>query len=138
MAFTYTEDLTVDRDFVRFHTGDTDSASSFLSDAIITSLLATQTSKQAAVIAGVRYIITKLSTPNFHADWLSVDNSEAIKGYQFMLDQKKQEFGLGGLTAGVVHTYREDSAQTEEPDFTNGRPGAGGINDNSGLEEFLF
>jgi hypothetical protein len=51
MAFTYTEDLTNDRDFVRFYAGDTVEATSALSDAIIASLLATQPSREAAVVA---------------------------------------------------------------------------------------
>ena len=125
MTFTYTEDLTVDRDFVRFHTGDTDSASSFLSDGVITSLL-TQYSKQDAVLAGLRYIITKLSTPNFKADWLQVDTATARAGYDGILAEKKNEFGIGGLTVTVTNTYRADSAQTEESDYTDGRPGGGG------------
>lgn len=123
MTFTYTEDLDSDRDFVRFHTGDTDSASSFLSDAIITSLLSTYSTPQAAAIAGIRYIITKLSTPNFRADWLQVDTSTARAGYEKMLAEKKNEFGIGGLSVTVTNTYRADSAQTAESDFSGGRPG---------------
>ena len=125
MAFTYTEDLTNNRDFIRFHTGDTDSASSFLSDAIITSLLAKYSTPEAATLEALRYIITKLSTPNFKADWLQVDTATARAGYEGILAEKKNEFGIGGLTVSVTNVYRADSAATEEPDFTDGRPGGG-------------
>lgn len=122
MAFTYTEDLSDDRDFVRFHSGDVVEDESFLSDAIITSLVTTTGGKEAAAIAAIRHIIARLSTPNFRADWLQVDNESARKGYEALLKEKQKEFGLGGLVVTAIHTYRADSAQTEEPDFTNGRP----------------
>lgn len=120
MAFTYTEDLTVNRDFVRFHTGDVVSAESFLSDAIITSLLATYSSKQTATIAAIRYILTRLSQPNFTADWLTVDNKGAIDSYRQLLREKQAEFGIAAITASAVYTYRADSLQTEEPDYSDG------------------
>jgi hypothetical protein len=122
MAFTYTEDLSIGRDFVRFHTGDVVSGESFLSDAVITSLIATTGSNEAAVIAAIRHIIARLSTPNFRADWLQIDNEAARRGYEKFLAEKKKELGLGGLVSGVIHPYRADSAATEEPDFTGGRP----------------
>lgn len=114
---------------VRFHTADTVSASAWLQDEEITALIAEKGGWQAAVIAGLRYIIMKLSQPDFKADWLQVSNAEARNGYAAMLDEKKAEFGLGGLVATVTHTYRADSAQTEEPDFTGGRPGGGQSDD---------
>jgi hypothetical protein len=126
MAFTYTEDLTNNRDFVRFYTGDTTEAESFLSDGIITSLLATEASKQHAVLSAIRYIIRQLSKPDFKADWLQVSYSDARKGYEAMLKQLQAEFGVtgtGGVGSSNVSTYRGDSATVSEPDFTGGRPG---------------
>lgn len=114
MAFTYTGDLTTDINYVRFEIGDTTEASAWLTDAVITSLVSTTGSKQAAVIKGLKYIITQLSKPDFKADWLSVTNAEARKGYETMLAEKKREYGIGGLTAGVVYTYRVDS-DMEDP-----------------------
>ena len=114
MAFTYAGDLSIDRDFVRFHTGDTVEDRSFLTDAVISSLIIEEGSKQKAVIAGIEYIIMMLSTPDFKADWLSVSNGEAIKSYERMLATKKQKFGVGGRVAGVVYTYRVDS-NMEDP-----------------------
>lgn len=109
MAFTYTGDLSIDRDFVRFHTGDTVEDRSFLSDAVIASLITDEGSKQKAVIASIEYIILMLSTPDFKADWLSVSNKDAREGYEKMLSTKKKKFGVGGITASVVNTYRSDS-----------------------------
>ncbi len=109
MAFTYTGDLSTDINFVRFHTGDTTEDSAFLTDAVITSLVTDEGSKQKAVIAGIEYIITQLSKPDFRADWLQVSNAEARKGYENMLSTKKKKFGVGGITASVVNTYRSDS-----------------------------
>lgn len=126
MTFTYTEDLTDDVDFVRFHTGDVVSDESFLSDGIITSLVATTGSKEAAVIAAIRHIIARLSTPNFRADWLQVDNEAARRGYETLLKEKQKELGFGALVSTGINTYRADSAQTEEPDYSDGRPGLGG------------
>lgn len=109
MAFTYTGDLSVDRDFVRFHSGDTVEARSFLSDEVIASLVTDEGTKQKAVIAAIEYIIQQLSQPDFKADWLSVSNGEAIKAHERMLSMKKQKFGVGSRVAGVVYTYRSDS-----------------------------
>lgn len=122
MTFSYDEDLTDDVDFVRFHTGDVVEGESFLSDEIIASLVTTKGSKEAAVIAGIRHIIQRLSQPNFRADWLQIDNKSAREGYQAMLADKQAEFGLNTLVGGVVRPYREDSAQVEAPDYTDGRP----------------
>lgn len=123
MTFTYTENLTVDVDFVRFHTGDVVSSQAWMSDELITSLVSVSGSKERAVIAAFRHIIARLSQPNFQADWLRVDNDKAREGYERQLTAKARELGISTITADVVHTYRGDSAATEEPDFTNGRPG---------------
>ncbi len=122
MTFTYTEDLTDTVDFVRFYTGDVVDGENFMSDEIITSLVTQEGSKEKAVIAGIRYIIRRLSQPNFKADWLQIDNETARQGYEKMLDEMKAVFGVGGLVGGAVYTYRADSAQTEEADYTDGRP----------------
>ncbi len=111
MTFTYNGTLATDLDTVRFWIGDTDEASAWLSDETITALLAAQGSVGGAVIAGIQYIIRKLSTPNFRADWLQVDNATARAGYEKMLAEMRREFGLAAVTASAVHTYRFDSDQ---------------------------
>lgn|SRR3990167_9987991 len=116
MAFTFGENLTVARDFVRFHTGDTVSPG-FMSDALITSLVAVQGSNNAAVIAGLKYIISQLSRPDFRADWLQVSNTEARKGYEGLLREKRSEFGIAAIPASTVMVYRWDSDQDEDVDY---------------------
>jgi hypothetical protein len=112
MTFTFVPDLTIDRDFVRFETGDTTEGQNFLSDELITSLLATTDTKYLAVLKGLKFIITQLSRPDFKADWLDVKNGEARKGYEKMLSDKADEYGISlrrTITASVVNTYRSDS-----------------------------
>ena len=113
-TFTYGFDLTQNIDFVRFETGDTTEGEHYLADELITSLVSTSGSSEAAVVKALAYIIMQLSKPDFKADWLSISNAEARKGYQQMLAEKKKEYGLGGITAGVVYTYRVDS-DMEDP-----------------------
>lgn len=120
MTFTYTSDLTDNGDYVRFHTGDVDSDRSMLSDEIITSLLAVEASKETAVIAGLNHMILVANMPDFKADWLQVSNANYVKALERRLEAKKVELGVGGISVSVTHTYRADSAQTEEPDYSEG------------------
>jgi hypothetical protein len=113
-TFTYGFDLTDDIDRVRFETGDTTEGEHYLADELITSLVTTEGSVEAAVLKALKYIIMMLSKPDFKADWLSITNAEARKGYQAMLAEKKKEYGLGGITASAVYTYRVDS-DMEDP-----------------------
>jgi len=113
MTFTFTADLSINRDYVRFEIGDTTADSAWLSDELIASLITKAGSANGAVIKGLQYIITQLSKPDFKADWLSVTNGEARKGYETMLADKKREYGVGGLTTGLVYTYRYDSTMED-------------------------
>lgn len=122
MTFTYTEDLSIDRDYVRFHSGDTISAESVLSDALIASLITSAGSKQRAVIAAIQHKIALYSQPNFKADWLTVDNKAAVASLRGLLADKRAELGVSRYVASVTHVYRTDSAATEEPDYSEGRP----------------
>lgn len=128
--FTYSEDLTNDRDWIRFKTGDTQLDKSFLSDEIITSLLATSASKQHAVLAAVGYIITQLSNPDFKADWLEVKNSTARAAWEKTLARLEGEFGITLTTSRSrrartrgINTFRGDSETITEPNYTGGRRG---------------
>jgi hypothetical protein len=116
MAFTFGEDLTEARDYVRFHTGDTIDPG-FMSDALIASLITSEGSNNAAVITGLEYICALLSRPDFKADWLTVNNAEALKGYERRLAAKRSAFGVPRFTASVTHVYRADSDATEEPEY---------------------
>ena len=116
MAFTYTEDLTVDADFVRFHTYDTIENEHQLSNAIITSLLATEPTKENAVIGGLTFKMQALLVPDIEADELSIEkNKEAADGYRRLISDKKTEFDIPTYVATVTYTYRADSNATEEP-----------------------
>lgn len=125
MAFTYLGDLSTDLDKVRFHLGDTDESGYWLEDATITALLSSEGSVGGAVVAGIRYILRKLSQPNFKADWLQVDNASARKGWEAALKEAQKTFGISALSARAVHVYRADSRQTKEPDYSNGTIGDG-------------
>lgn len=114
MSFTYAGDLSVNRDWVRFEIGDTTQDQAWLTDEVIASLISTTGSKEAAVIKGLKYIITQLSKPDFRADWLSITNGDARKGYESMLTEKRIEYGLNNVTSSVVLTYRSDS-DMEDP-----------------------
>ena len=121
MTFTWLGTLATDLDKVRFHLGDTSSDGYWLPDETITALIASEGSVGGAVIAGLKYILTQLSRPDFRADWLQVSNAEARKGYEGLLAEKRREFGVSAITAGSTHTYRADSLATREPDY-GGKP----------------
>ena len=117
MTFTFAGDLTEERDFVRFYTGDTDVDRAFLSDELIASLVTEAGSKQAAVVDALEYIISQLSQPDFRADWLQMNFAEARKGYETRLMQAQRKFGLNAITARAGRTHRADSRQTTTPTY---------------------
>ncbi len=120
MTFTWLGTLATDLDKVRFHLGDTSSDGYWLPDETITALVASEGSVGGAVIAGLKYILTQLSRPDFRADWLQVSNAEARKGYEMLLSEKRREFGVAAISATVTHMYRADSLATAEPDYSDG------------------
>ncbi len=108
---------------VRFHLGDMDSAAPKFTDEEINAVIAEAGSWELAVIACIDSLIMRLNVPDFKADWLQVDSSTARAGYEQMRPIKKRELGLvGRLSSSSKNTYRVDSGQTSEPDYTNGRP----------------
>jgi len=121
MAFTFTEDLSVARDFVRFHAEDTIEGESMLSDALIASLIATY-GQNKAVIQALEYKIQRMNKPSFRADWLQVDPKAAVAELRKTLAEKRTLLGIPRFSASATHVYRADSAQTEESDYTDGRP----------------
>lgn len=119
--FSYQPGLTRPLDLVRFHIGDTEPDGFWLPDATINALIAQTADWHAAVIEALRFIITKLSQPNFTADWLTVDNASARTAYQTLLAEKKREFGVGSgrPTSGSTNVYRSDSRVKSEPDYSD-------------------
>lgn len=115
MSFTYTP-IATDADRVRFHLGDTDPAAAKFSDEEIAGVLAEFGTYQKAVLACIRNLITRLSQPDFKADWLQVTNGSAITSWRKLYDEKAGEFGLvtgRSFTSGVTNVVRADSDMTE-------------------------
>lgn len=120
MSFTFFPGLTRDVDLVRIEIADTNPDGYFLYDETIDAKLTSEGSVNSAVLACIRLIIAKLSQPGVKLDWLTVDNETARKAYRALLDDKKAEYGVARISASAVHTYRADSRQTSEPDYTDG------------------
>lgn len=131
MTFTYGSDLTDDNDYVRFNVGDTVEAESILSDEIITSMIAVEGSKEAAVIAGLYYKATQLARPDFKADWLSVSKQKEVAEFilNVLIPEKRRELGVSKYAASAQTVYREDSLQTEAPDYSASSGAISGVED---------
>ena len=125
MAFTYDPALSTNVSLVRFHIGDTNENGAFLADETINYLVTTY-SVGEAVVRSIQYIITQLSQPDFKLDWLSVSNKEARAGYEKLLKEKAQEFGirLSKLTptSTISQPYRADSYQDSDDAVYDGAP----------------
>lgn len=116
MTFTYIPSSTPnDVTRVRFHTGQTVEAESFVSDEEIEMMLAESATWQEAVITVIKFIMARLSQPNFRADWLQIDHESARKGYAALLAQKASELGVPAITARGQSVYRADSDMTDVP-----------------------
>lgn len=118
MTFTY--DLSngfSDLERVRFHIGDTVSSAARFSDEEINAITTEFGSWQAAVIACLEFIVTKLSEPNFRADWLQVDLDTGRKSYEALLERKRLELSQADAPYGGKHVFRKDSYLTEEPTY---------------------
>lgn len=123
MTFTYSVPFAADRDRVRFAIGDTDSSAPKLTDEEIDAMIDEEGSWQKATLACIDSLLARLSQPDFRADWLQVEHSKARAGLESLRKTLKAKYGLGLRgTGGAVHTYRADSGQTEEPDYSDGRP----------------
>lgn len=120
MTFTYTISTTpTDLTKVRYHTGDTDSATAMWQDDEINMVLAMEGSVGGAVISLIKSAIIKLANePDMQADWLKIDWRRSSDAWFKLLDDKKQELGQGwSVTSGGQHSYRPDSLQKEPPDY---------------------
>lgn len=121
MADTYTFDNTLaeDKDWVRFHVGDTDVEAAYLTDELITALLTKYAAEtdpvKKATIAAIKYIITQLASPRVKFDWMIMDPENARRGMVELLAAKEAEFGVYEVTLTTVvnHPYRADSNKTD-------------------------
>lgn len=113
MTFTYDPGSPDDITRVRFHLGDTDEAAAILTDEEISFAIDMAGGWEAAVIACIQTIIGRLAgEPDFRADWLSVDSSEALDTWRQLLAEKRREFGISRVRSQAKTTYRPDSYQT--------------------------
>lgn len=119
MSFSFAAALTDDVSLVRFHIGDTNEDGHYLEDATI-QYFVTASGVGTAVIKCIQYIITQLSTPGFSLDWMSVNNADARAGFELLLKQKRQEFGVNVATAAstISHAHRADSHENDDGVYT--------------------
>lgn len=117
MTFTYTPGSPTDITRVRFHSGDTVEAAAFHSDEEIDFMIDEAGSWQAATILAIESILLKFaSEPDLKADWLTVTLKRSQEGYEALLTQKRQRFGIAARSGRSIATYRSDSLQTEAPE----------------------
>lgn len=118
MTFTYNLSPANDITRVRFSVGDTDSSTAVFSDEEINFRLTEDGDWKHAVIACLESMISRMAaSPNFTADWLTVNNNSGLQYYTKLLALRRQEFGISGVVMNTIYTYRADSNQTTAPTF---------------------
>ena len=112
--------FTADKDRVRFHIGDTDTTRAWFTDAEITAIITEAGTWQKAVIACLNNMIVRSALePDMSADWLTLHPGVTTEGLERALKRKANELGVSiSVTATAVQTYRPDSDQTEEVDYS--------------------
>jgi len=123
MTFTFDPSLADSVSIVRFHIGDTSPNGNYLEDETI-NYWVNASSLEEAVISCIKYIITQLSTPNFKKDWLSVSNHEARMGFEIILKNKQEEFGLssGLIATSTISLPRRADSYSTDGDIIDGAP----------------
>jgi hypothetical protein len=125
MTFTYDASLSDNVSLVRFHIGDNKVEGHYLEDEEIQHFI-TAGSVGSAVVVCIKYIISQLSQPDFKKDWLSVSREAAREGYEKLLKNKSQEFGISlsnlTATATISQPYRSDSYQDSDESTYDGSP----------------
>lgn len=117
MTFTYDVVSPTDVTRVRFHTGDTVEATARFTDEEISFVVSEMGSWQKATIACIQKMISEISaTPDFQADWLRVDSSNALAALKELLAQKRRELSVSAYAARGQAVYRGDSDLTDVPD----------------------
>jgi len=123
MTYTFDPALTTEKDFVRFHIGDTSSEGHYLEDETIQALLLSSTMEEV-VIQSIRYVLTQLSQPNFTQDWLSVDLKTAREGFEKLLKEKAKELGVstGATATSSISLPRRADSYEEADRVVDGAP----------------
>jgi hypothetical protein len=110
MTFTYDPALGDNLSLVRFELADTRGGDdTMLPDETINGLLTLYANDIGqTVVACIEYLIADLSSPNISADWLKVDNVTARQGFEKLLAQKRQKYGLSNIKGRLRSAYRSD------------------------------
>jgi len=120
MSFSFDINVSTDKDQVRLYTGDTDENAFFLHDETIDYLLTAEGSVAGATMKAFNHILTKLSDPDFSADWISVNYGDAFEHFRRLRRDVANELGVSptgiSATPQVVYSYRKDSDQ--DPDVS--------------------
>jgi hypothetical protein len=119
MAFTYNDDLSTNRDKVRFHLGDTTRnagplpADANFTDDEIAGMITAEGTWQRAVAAGLEVLARQWTRyPTFKADGLSLNRSDIAKGFRAEAMEWRKQYGraspmrvVGQIT---VDAYSDD------------------------------
>ena len=115
MAFTYTGELTTNRDRVRFYVQDTienagpKPSDGNFTDSEIDGLVTVEGSWQKAVAAGFETLASAWRRyPNFKADGLTLSRSDIADGYAKQALEWRRRHGYGVTTAGSRAVTRQD------------------------------
>lgn len=129
MTFTFDPSLADDVSYIRFFVGDTSSEGYYLEDETIQFLFDDSESYEQSIVDCIQFIITQLSSPNFHLDWMSVSVEQAREGYEKLLKEKKIEFGIQTATASATislpHRADSDDYADEDGNFVDPSEAAG-------------
>ena len=119
MSFSYNPSAPDDITRVRYHMGDTEETTAIFSDEEITFAISEEGTWQKAVIASIRSVIARIAgEPDMSADWLKVDWRRSSDNWMMLLNEKKNQFGVGArASSGGRHAYRPDSLQKSTPDY---------------------
>jgi hypothetical protein len=120
MSFTYSPSSPSNLTRVRYHLGDTQADTAMFQDEEINFVLAEEGTVGKAVVSCIKSILARLAMePDMQADWLKVDWRRNAEQWKSLLDEKKQEFGVGLVktSSGGQHTYRPDSDQKTAPEY---------------------
>ena len=107
MTFTFNEDLSTDRDFVRYHTADTIADEAHLSDELIDALIGSY-GRERAVIEALSYLIARLSQPDTTVGEVRVSYAGVLASKRQLLQEKRRAFGLDPVTGIGIETHRTD------------------------------
>lgn len=119
MTFTYDVSNPTDITRVRYHLADTVAATAVWTDEEIQFVINEQAGNWKAAVVSLleQYMVVLSKTPDFKADWLTINSSNPIDALQMMVADKRREFGLPRMRSTAVHVYRADSNADGPPEY---------------------